>query len=186
MRYKIRYSEYHLKIDDLTAAVQDAVRSQMKEAAKRFLKAAAKRIPVYSGRAKESLSEIADYLGVPWPVPRVESSKGRRLTAYNEGTFEPPRTTRDNVITQRGTRFILQIGTNVDYYEERDYHPLTAEQEKYMHLTGGANLATQVLPPWGSFDAGYAAAENYLARHRYDDMPKNIYDFTISTAIETE
>lgn len=151
-------------------AFGEGVRQCMRHALAEFVREIDSRVPVWSGRSKASLEQVAFFIGTSLNTDIYERTrtktlksgrvvrrhylpKDRRAMGSREGTFRFP---ASNTVST----FNLQIGTTVPYFGLNDSNSVNHIIRNLRHMT-----------PWHSFNYGFAAFEQYMSAYLVDHVP---------------
>lgn len=150
-------------------SIREKVRTQIRQAARAFLRAAMIRVPVQSGMAKGSFIPLATLLKVALPInPTI-----RRPAKYLGGDLKSPElgaslaTNPNEIFVEAGDTFTFNYSNDV-------YHYLLNE------LTNGGSKTA----PWLSFETGEAAFDEYIEKNFEDKLP-NLLNFMKITTIKS-
>lgn len=174
MKVTFTATGFQFKRAEFSEAFKAAIKLEMRNGAKEFVKAALIRVPVRTGFARGTLLNLADAIGLSAsasPVAFKRRLDKRRLNTINvplngqleyyEGVPKTPENARqfstplNKVFTNNGRTFNFNYEMTVLYYEINDVN---------------SNRYTPSAP-WRSFEFGSAAFIDYLERVGLKRLP---------------
>lgn len=154
--FRGRLSFPKLDVKKYTQALETQVETQMRQAAREWLRAVIPKVPIWTGTSQGTLQPLGRFLRFAIPITPVVNrpGKGPEVGANQSGfKFE-----------RRGHRFVFKFDTSVEYFIRNNFYNLNPP----FHLkTPG---------PYGAFEAGEAAFKRYLKEIAPKRIPK-IKDF---------
>lgn len=137
MRFTGQFVTAKLDINAYKRVLTDYLRAKLKEATSKWLIATTGRVPVWSGMARGSLLEVAEFSQTTLVISPKDGVKSRIPLGRALGTAEP---------TENLDDFKIEIETSVPHYVSQEVR----------------NVGVSKSAPWRSFDAGQEAAKEVL------------------------
>jgi hypothetical protein len=143
-----------------TKTLDKTMEVQLRQAARTWLRAVILRVPVWTGTARGTLRPLGQFLRVSIPISPVKFKKG----------FGPDVGARKSLydFSKRGTTYAFEFDQELAYYSLNDFFQV--------------NLPLRNPTPWGSFKAGEAAFNKYIATELPKRLPK-VEDILTQTEI---
>jgi hypothetical protein len=158
MKTKIKLKVMKLSDGKYTETFNTALETQIRQAARAWLRTVITRVPVYSGMARGSLIPLGQYLRVAIPIHPTESSKrhGYKKDRISEGEAKG-----GFDFSKTKTLFKFHFSTDVAHYQFNEFNdprPIIKLQHEPI--------------PWHSMEAGRESFDQYLAENLPDKIPK--------------
>lgn len=151
----------------------EAMKTQIRQAARAWLRAVIPRVPVYTGMARGSLVPLARFLKIAIPIrPAANAKKRKPLAGYslNDGISQGAFSFDDN---QNGV-YTFSFDTKVLHFYLNDTFD-----------TKGAGMVNLIHDtPWDAIKAGDAAFRAYIDKVLPQRLPK-LVDFIVTSAVTT-
>jgi hypothetical protein len=144
MLFKGRVSFPRLDVESYTEAMEAIVRTQMRQAAREWLRAVIPRVPVWTGMARGTLQPLGRFLKVAVPIHPVAVRPGMGPgVGARKSHFSFP---------ERDHRFYFQWSTDVFHFIQNEFYQAPNPPFRLRHPT-----------PWNAILAGKAAFDRYVA-----------------------
>lgn len=150
-----------------TQALQKEIDTQIRQAARAWLRAVITQVPVYSGQARASLLPLGRYLRVAIPIsPTIEARKQRRY----QGAISLGESQGQDAYSFNHEGYVssFSFSINVPHYLINEFN-VGLGQPPLIHPT-----------PWKSLDAGEIAFREYLTQNLQKRIPK-ISEYIVSS-----
>ena len=149
--FKGRVSFPRLDVESYTEAMEEVVRTQMRQAAREWLRAVIPRVPVWTGTSRGTLQPLGRFLKVAVPVAPVAVRPGMGPgVGAAKSHFSFP---------EREHRFYFQWNASVFHFVRNEFYQAPNPPFRLRHPT-----------PWNAIVAGNAAFERYVR----DVMPDRL------------
>ncbi len=138
-----------------TEALDKVIQIQIRQAAREWLRAVFKEVPVYSGQARASLLPLGRYLRVSIPIDPVDKATKRYPNAITTGQSQQTYEFR-----AEGAVYTFSFSTQVPHYLVNEFN------------TGLGSPPLIHPTPWNSLQAGKIAFQQYLRNNLKKKIPK--------------
>ncbi len=163
-KIEISYPVVKFKRHEFTVALRAEMQTQLRQAARAFLRAVIKRVPVDTGEARGTLLPLGRFLNVHVPI---DPKSFRQNKDAGTGEMDNP-LIFDFESTEKGEYFTAQL--QLFHYWWNDFFT-----QSYVN--------PQIDPPWHSIDDGVAAFMDYLKTFGLQRLPR-LKDFTFVSEIK--
>lgn len=153
IKFRGRLSFPKLDVTKYTEALEEAIETQIRQAAREWLRAVIPKVPVWTGTARGSLQPLGRFLRVAIPISPVARRKGMGPeVGASKGTFK---------FQRRGRRFVFTASSTVDHFIQNNF---------YQAPTPPFHLKEPT--PWKAFEAGDEAFIRYIKANLVKRIPK--------------
>jgi len=153
LKFRGRISFPKLDAAKYTQALEDAVETQMRQAAREWLRAVVPKVPVWAGTSRGSLQPLGRFLRVAIPInPLVQRKGAGPNVGASKSSFKFERI---------GRRFIFSVSTGVDHFIQNNFYEAPNPP---FHLKEPT--------PWKAFEAGEEAYLKYIKENLTKKIPK--------------
>lgn len=149
-----RLSYPTFKIGLFNAALRAAAETQVRQAAREWLRAVIPLVPVWTGTARGTLQPLGRFLRIAVPISPVAVRKGM-------GPDVGASMTRPYYFNRVGDRFYFRFNTDVAHFIQNEFYNAPNPPFRLRHPT-----------PWNAVEAGNRAFEAYLRTTLPQRIPK--------------
>jgi len=158
LRIRVRGSKFKFKFNRtaFSQAMQKRLGVAIRQAARAFLRAAVREVPIQTGEARGSLQPLGKFLRVAVPIPGAKPRSGKNAGTGAAQTVGP-------LIRVTPTSASFTFTTEVFHYFLNDLHQFTYGSDKKQ-------------TPWRSFEIGFDAFKREMNVQIARQIP-NVFDF---------
>lgn len=157
LRFHGRLSYPKFDAAKYTQALEEACETQVRQAAREWLRAVIPHVPVWAGTSRGSLQPLGRFLKVAVPINPTAPAKAMRPSRGPEAGARQ----QHFKFSRRGRRFIFQFETTVAHFIQNEFYHAPNPPFKLINPT-----------PWNAFKYGEAAFAAYMQNVVPKRIPK--------------